>query len=205
MNDAPVAANDSYSTNKNVTLTVSAAGVLANDTDADGDTLSAIGVVGPSHGSLSLNADGSFIYTPAANYSGADSFTYRANDGTADSNVATVSITVVNTNTAPVAVADTYTVNEDAVLNTAPGVLANDSDVDGDAMTLLVSVRRTARCAEPEQQPELRRRRTTTATASRIRSVPARPLNIVTVSITVSAVNDAPAAVNAATTRARRR
>ena len=201
VNDAPVAANDSYSTNKNVTLTVSAAGVLANDTDADGDTLSAIGVVGPSHGSLSLNADGSFIYTPAANYSGADSFTYRANDGTADSNVATVSITVVNTNTAPVAVADTYTVNEDTVLNVAaPGVLGNDSDVDGDAMTaLLVSVP-----SHGALTLNLNGSLSYTPAANydgpdsftyKVRAG-AADSNIVTVSITVSAVNDAPAAVN---------
>ena len=61
--------------------------MLANDTDADGDPLTAVLVTGPSHGTLTLNANGSFTYTPAANYNGTDTFTYRANDGTADSNV----------------------------------------------------------------------------------------------------------------------
>ena len=70
---------------------VVAAGVLANDTDVDGDALTAVLVSGPAHGSLTLNADGSFTYTPSANYNGPDSFTYKANDGQADSNVATVS------------------------------------------------------------------------------------------------------------------
>jgi hypothetical protein len=93
-NQAPVAVNDSYSVNQGTALTVAAPGVLGNDTDADGDPLTAKLVSGPSHGSLTLNADGSFAYTPAGSYSGPDSFTYKANDGQADSNVATVSLTV---------------------------------------------------------------------------------------------------------------
>jgi len=55
--------------------------VLGNDTDADGDPLTAIVVSAPAHGALTLNANGGFSYTPAANYNGPDSFTYRANDG----------------------------------------------------------------------------------------------------------------------------
>ena len=90
VNDAPVAVADSYSTDEDTALTVAAPGVLANDTDVDGDPLTAVMVSDPAHGTLTLNADGSFVYTPAANYNGADSFTYKANDGTADSNVATV-------------------------------------------------------------------------------------------------------------------
>ncbi len=83
-NTAPVATNDSYSTNEDTALNVSAPGVLGNDTDADSDPLTALLVSGPAHGTLTLNPNGSFIYTPAANYSGADSFSYKANDGTAD-------------------------------------------------------------------------------------------------------------------------
>ena len=57
--------------------------MLGNDTDPDGDTLTAAVVdSAPSHGTLTLNADGSFTYTPAANFNGTDSFTYRASDGT---------------------------------------------------------------------------------------------------------------------------
>ncbi len=85
---------------------------------------------------MTLNANGSFTYTPAANYNGADSFTYKANDGTADSNVATVSITIAAVNDAPAAAADAFTTNEDtALVVSGPGVLANDSDVEGDALT----------------------------------------------------------------------
>ena len=102
---APVAANDAYSTNLNTPRTVPAPGVLSNDVDVDHDNLTAIVVSTPAHGTLTLNANGSFTYAPAANYSGPDSFTYKANDGTADSNLATVSITV----TAPVVTVDPST------------------------------------------------------------------------------------------------
>src|SRR5439155_10338199 len=94
VNDVPVAANDTFTVAEDTTLTIDAPGVLSNDTDADGDPLSAIAVSAPQHGSFALNADGSLIYTPAANFNGTDSFTYRANDGTADSNLATVTIMV---------------------------------------------------------------------------------------------------------------
>jgi VCBS repeat-containing protein len=92
---APVAVNDSYTTNQNGTLTKDAvSGVLTNDTDADGDTLTAIVVSGPAHGNLTLNPDGSFTYTPNSGYFGSDSFTYQASDGITPSNTATVNITV---------------------------------------------------------------------------------------------------------------
>lgn len=94
VNTPPVASNDSYTTNRNAVLNSAAPGVLANDTDADANSLTAVKVTDPAHGYLTLNADGSFTYTPVTGYSGADSFTYKANDGTADSNAATVSITV---------------------------------------------------------------------------------------------------------------
>jgi VCBS repeat-containing protein len=80
---------------------VNAPGVLANDSDPDRNTLSAVLGAAPSHGTLTLHADGSFTYTPAANYNGSDSFTYRASDGTLTSNLATVTITVSATNDAP--------------------------------------------------------------------------------------------------------
>ena len=99
VNDAPVANGDSYTATESTVLTVAAAGVLSNDTDANLDGLTAIKVTDPAHGSVSLAADGSFVYTPAAGYSGPDSFTYQANDGTVDSNVATVDITVTATYT----------------------------------------------------------------------------------------------------------
>ena len=100
-NRPPSAAADSYTTAEDATLTVAAPGVLGNDSDPDGDALTAALVAGPSHGTLTLNADGSFSYTPAPDYSGPDSFTYKANDGSLDSATATVSLTVSAVNDAP--------------------------------------------------------------------------------------------------------
>jgi len=105
VNDAPVANNDSYATDEDTPLVVNAAnGVLFNDTDVDSPpaSLTAILVVGPANASsFTLNADGSFSYTPNANFFGSDSFTYKANDGFLDSNVATVSITINPINDPP--------------------------------------------------------------------------------------------------------
>jgi len=92
-NTPPVAGNDTYNTNEDTPFAVAAPGVLGNDTDADGNPLTAALVTGPAQGTLLLNANGSFNYAPPPNFAGPVSFTYRANDGTANSNVATVSIT----------------------------------------------------------------------------------------------------------------
>jgi hypothetical protein len=93
-NQAPSAVGDSYSTDEDTTLSVSPLGVLSNDSDPDGDTITAQLATGPSNGTLTFNPDGSFSYTPNADYNGVDSFTYKASDGTAYSNVATATITV---------------------------------------------------------------------------------------------------------------
>jgi VCBS repeat-containing protein len=135
VNEAPTAVNDAYSTNKNTSLNVPAPGVLGNDVDGDGDGMVAAIVTGPAHGALTLGADGGFVYTPAANYTGPDAFTYVADDGVLESNTATVTLTVVATNAAPVAVNDSYSTNEDTPLTiAAPGLVGNDSDPDGDAL-----------------------------------------------------------------------
>ena len=135
VNDAPVAVNDTYSIAEDTTLLVGPSGILANDSDVDVDSLSVTLVTGPSHGSLVLNADGSFTYTPSLNYNGTDSFTYVANDGVLDSAVTTVSILVDPVNNAPVAVNDTYSIAEDTTLVIGPpGLLSNDTDVDGDSL-----------------------------------------------------------------------
>ena len=82
----PTAVADAYSTAEDTTLTVPAPGVLGNDSDADGDPLTAVLASAPAHAaSFTLNSDGSFDYQPTADYHGPDSFTYRANDGQADS------------------------------------------------------------------------------------------------------------------------
>jgi hypothetical protein len=89
-----VAANSSYNDDENYTLNVPAPGVLGTDFDIDGDPLTAILVSDPAHGSVTLNPDGSYSYTPAADYLGPDSFTYQATDGTTLSDVATLTISV---------------------------------------------------------------------------------------------------------------
>lgn len=142
VNVAPVAVEDTYSTDEDVTLTVAAPGVLGNDTDGNGNTLTAVLVtdVLPAQGTLTLNANGSFTFVPALNFSGEVTFTYKANDGLLDSNTVTVTITVNPVNDEPQAVDDFYTVMEsytlgvDAVL----GVLANDVEVDGDGLSVSI-------------------------------------------------------------------
>src|SRR3989442_8216419 len=114
--------------------------VLTNDTDVDSATLTAVLGTGPGHGALPIYLDGSFTYTPAANFNGADSFTYKANDGALDSNLATVALTITAVNDAPVAANDSYTTAEDTalVVAAAPGVLANDTDVDSATLTAVL-------------------------------------------------------------------
>ncbi len=134
-NRAPGAGNDGYAVDEDTVLSVGAPGILGNDSDLDGNLLTALLVGGPAHGSVVLNPNGSFSYTPGANFNGSDSFTYKANDGALDSNVATVSIAVSPVNDAPVAGDDAYGVAESTSLAVAaPGVLTNDTDVEGGAL-----------------------------------------------------------------------
>jgi hypothetical protein len=93
-NRAPTPTNDSYAVTMNSTLTMTAPGVLANDTDPDGDSLQALLASGPGHGVLSLSSNGGFVYAPTAGYTGPDSFTYRANDGLTNSSLATVTLSI---------------------------------------------------------------------------------------------------------------
>lgn len=128
-NLAPVANADAYSTNQGVALTVAAPGVLANDTDAQNDALSAVLAIGPSHGTLLLNANGSFVYKPNAAFAGTDTFTYRVSDGSAQSGETTVTITVVGEKVPPVT---TATLSEAANANgwhrAAVTVMLNSDD-----------------------------------------------------------------------------
>ena len=114
--------------------------MLGNDTDPDGDDLTAALVSNVSNGTLALRPDGSFTYTPAANFNGTDSFRYRASDGEATSAPATVTLTVQPVNDAPTAQPNAYATAEDEPLTVAaPGVLGNDRDPDGDALSAVLA------------------------------------------------------------------
>ena len=130
VNDAPEAADDTYTAVEGTTLNVPAPGVLSNDSDVDGDPMTAVKLSDPSHGAVTLNADGSFSYTPAALYNGPDSFTYQASDGTVGSNPATVHINVGGVNNAPVCTATSLTTAEDTAGEVAPVC----TDADGDTL-----------------------------------------------------------------------
>ncbi|MCG3209027.1 MAG: hypothetical protein FOGNACKC_02643 [Anaerolineae bacterium] len=129
VNDAPVAKDDAYSTDEDTTLTVSPPGILVNDSDVDGDSLTVTLLTDPANGTLSQNADGSFSYTPNENFNGVDSYTYEACDPDGLCAEATVTITVNPVNDPPVAEDDSATTDEDTPV-TIPAS-ANDSDIDG--------------------------------------------------------------------------
>ena len=116
INEKPIASNDFYKTDKETPLIVPSRGVLANDNDADtpATSLTATLVTGPGHAaSFTFNADGTFEYTPVPNFIGSDSFSYKANDGANESNIAMVTIGVLALNNFPVAENDTESAGED--------------------------------------------------------------------------------------------
>lgn len=129
-NTAPTANPDSYSTDEDTPLTIPAPGVLANDTDDENNVLSVASFTqpAPAAGGVAVNADGSFTFTPAANYNGPASFTYRVSDGSLLSAPATVSITVNAVNDAP-------SINSTPPTNATEDLLytynATFTDVDG--------------------------------------------------------------------------
>ncbi|MET6998091.1 Ig-like domain-containing protein [Chitinophaga defluvii] len=132
VNDAPIAIRD----NINVTEDIPATGnVLTNDSDPEGDALTASLVTAPVNGTVVLNADGSFTYTPNANYHGLDSLIYQVCDNGTPSlcDTATVIFSIGAVNDAPIAIRDNVTVTED--VPATGNVLTNDSDPDGDALT----------------------------------------------------------------------
>jgi VCBS repeat-containing protein len=134
VNNPPVAVNDTATTDEDTPVAIN---VLANDSDVNGDPLTAMLDTAPANGALTLNADSSFEYVPDENWYGNDSFTYKVNDGELDSNIATVTITVNSVNDSPDAVDDSYSIDEDDTLTeVVPGVLSNDSDVEADTLTV---------------------------------------------------------------------
>jgi hypothetical protein len=141
---APDAIDDNYTTPEDTPITIDP---LANDTDADGDALTATVLTGPAHGTLSQNPDGTYEYTPDPDYNGSDSFTYQVDDGKGGVDHATVYITVDPVNDAPVARDDAFTGDEDVPI--VGNVLVDngngpDFDIDGDALTVVAGVFSTA-------------------------------------------------------------
>lgn len=139
VNDRPVAEEDLYVLQGADPLVASALiGLLANDSDVDGDQLSIEILADVSVGTFELLAEGSFSYTPQIGFNGSDSLTYRVSDG-ALSATATVTFFVGGNNQLPVAQPDTYTLHEDTTLIVpAEGVLSNDSDPDHDPLTVVL-------------------------------------------------------------------
>ncbi|HTE18656.1 MAG TPA: Ig-like domain-containing protein, partial [Armatimonadota bacterium] len=197
----PVSGNDAFTTVEDTPLRIAAPGVLGNDVDPEGEPLTALLVSGVAHGTLTLNRDGSFLYTPDPDYSGLDGFTYRASDGALAGNPATVTLTVSAVNDAPAAAGESYRTSEDAPLTiTAPGVLGNDTDRDGDVLTAVLETGPAhgtlqlqgngAFTYTPSADFSGTDSFTYRASDGRLTSSP------VTVTLTVDAVNDAPTARN---------
>lgn len=130
VNDPPLAGPDSAATNENTPVTVS---VLANDADVDGGALSVSAVTQGTNGAVTTNGI-TVTYTPAAGFSGSDSFTYNVSDGLGGTATGLVTVTVAAVNGAPVANPDSGTTREDVAVILA--VLANDTDADGDTLTV---------------------------------------------------------------------
>ncbi len=203
VNDVPVAINDNATVNEDASVTIT---VLANDTDIDGtlDASSIVITATPANGTLLVNSGtGEVVYSPNANFNGADSFAYsvKDNDGVV-SNIATVSITITSINDAPVATNDAVTTNEDNAVTLL--VSANDSDVDGSldlasiAITMApangtLSVNSTT--GEVTYTPNANYFGTDSFTYT-IKDNDGSVSNAATVSISVTSVNDAPVAVN---------
>jgi len=135
VNDAPYTAQDAYSVDEDNVLVIAAPGVLTNDSDVDGDPLTAVLTSDVTNGSLSFNADGSFTYTPDPNYNGLDCFTYDASDSLGGVTNEEVCITVNPVNDAPVISGTPETIVRK---NTAYYFAPTASDVDGDTLTFSI-------------------------------------------------------------------
>lgn len=135
--ESAVGQADSYSVDEDMTLDVAQPGVLSNDTEDDDASLSAMLVTDVSNGFLTLNEDGSFSYVPDRDFNGTDGFEYSVTEGSESADKISVEIRVNPINDAPVGVADSFDVTQDAVFTIPKSVLiANDLDVDGDTISV---------------------------------------------------------------------
>ncbi len=128
-NAPPVATDDTLAATEDTPATLDA---VANDTDPDGGALHVSAVGQPAHGTTTIDANGRIVYTPAANYSGSDAFTYTVADQIGATDGGAVTVTVSPANDPPVAVDDSATTTEDSPITIA--VAANDNDIDGDTL-----------------------------------------------------------------------
>jgi len=198
-NDPPVAVNDTYDVTEDVPRVVAAPGVLANDSDIDGDPITAVIFGLPTNGVVTLNTNGGFTYTPNSNFFGTDTFTYRASDGQTNSGLATVTLNVTPVNDAPVANSQSLTNAEDTPLP----ITLTGADVDGPVTNFTI--------VTPPASGTL------TGTAPNVTYTPATNYSgpdsftftvndgsltsaVATVSITVTPVNDAPVAISQSVT-----
>jgi VCBS repeat-containing protein len=143
VNDDPVAADDDYSVAEDQTLSVPGPGLLANDTDPDGDQIRVLSLDTTSTvGIVTWGLDGSFNYDPVGRFdqlaqgdTGTDTFTYTVSDGRDGTDTASVTITINGVNEAPSADEDAYQTDEDTPLTVStPGLLTNDSDTNSDGI-----------------------------------------------------------------------
>ena len=139
--EPPVALPDAYAATSGQTLTVPAGnGLLVNDVDPEDDPITVIAYALPTHGDLTVSTSGHFAYTPDGDYTGIDTFEYRISDGTSSSEMVTVTLTVLPpVQRAPIATDDRYATPAGEVLtvSAAHGLLQNDVDLDGDALSLI--------------------------------------------------------------------
>jgi VCBS repeat-containing protein len=192
VNDSPVAVDDTATTNEDTAVNIA---VLANDYDPDRTPLTVDTYTQPDHGMVTLNDNGSFDYTPDPDFNGTDAFTYTIKDDHGVTDTATVTITVNSVNDAPDAVDDAAATDEDTPVDIP--VLANDTDADGDTLTV-------GAVTTPEHG-------SAEIVANQVRYTPAANYNgpdslaytisdgnggtdTATVTVTVTAVNDAPVA-----------
>ncbi|WP_108811397.1 Ig-like domain-containing protein [Sphingorhabdus sp. Alg231-15] len=191
VNDPPVAVDDVATTNEDTPVVI---GVLGNDTDIDGDALTVTDATSPD-GSVVINPDGTITFTPNPNFNGPTTITYTISDGNGGTSTATVAVTVDAVNDPPVAVDDVATTDEDTPVDIA--VLANDTDVDGDPLTVTAADAPNGTVTiNPDgtvtyvPDPDFNGTDTITYTISDGQG----GFSTATVEVTVNAVNDAPVA-----------
>src|SRR5204863_287417 len=130
VNDPPEALDDTATTPEDVPVTIDP---LANDTDLDGDSLTITGAT-TTNGTVVIVGGTNLLFSPSTNFNGTTTIPYTISDGNGGSASATVTVTVTPVNDPPVAVDDSATTPEDVAVSIAP--LANDSDLDGDSLTI---------------------------------------------------------------------